>query len=310
MKAQVVLFGACVNQNKKVTVEMTVASCRGTMLFCFAISQLFGIAALYASAHPAGEPTHDPNANVPLPPVASLLRNGRQADPVDLGEFRRGTENESKPGTMRNKLSPLVTVALAVLFCSCATTTIEKTWKLPGWSGGPVKKVAVLAVSDHWLVRPGLENRFAQDIAKQGQPVITTLELLRLEEIKANKDAAVALLREKGVDSVLIVRLVDKTTYDSEVRVTPNAFVPVATGYSSYGWGGYYDVAFVDMSVPESNTRDVLILDSSLFDLNTGQRLWSMVTKSRLTYNTDKLVVADDLADKVSAALRKDGMIR
>jgi hypothetical protein len=211
---------------------------------------------------------------------------------------------------MKNKLSPLAAIALAVLLCSCATNTVEKTWKLPGRSEGPVKKVAVLAVSDHWLVRPGLENRFAQDIAKRGQPVITTVELLRLPEIKENKDAAVALLREKGVDPVLIVRLVDKTTYASEVRATPNAFVPVATGYSSYGWGGYYDVAFVDMSVTESNTRDELVLNSSLFDLSTGQRLWSMVTKSRLTYNTDKLVVADDLADKVSAALFKNGLIR
>ena len=35
-----------------------------------------------------------------------------------------------------------------------------------------------------------------------------------------------------------------------------------------------------------------------------------MVTKSVLKYNTDKLEVADDLADKVSAALLKDGLIR
>jgi hypothetical protein len=211
---------------------------------------------------------------------------------------------------MKKKLLLLSAAALAVLLCSCATNTVEKTWKAPGYSEGPVKKVAVLAVSDHWLVRPGLENRFAQDIAMRGQAAITTVELLRLPEIKENKDAAVALLRKQGVDSILIVRLVDKTSYDREVRARPSAFVPVATGYSSYGWGGYYDVAFVDMSVTESNTRDELILDSSLFDLNTGERLWSMVTKSRLTYNTDKLVAADDLADKVSAGLLKDGLIR
>lgn len=211
---------------------------------------------------------------------------------------------------MKNKSSSLAAAALIVLLCSCATTTVEKTWKLPGRAEGPVKKVAVLAVSDHSLVRPGLENRFAQDIARRGQPAITTVELLSLPEIKANKEAAVALLRKQGVDAILIVRLVDKTTYDREVRATPNAFVPIATGYSSYGWGGYYDVAFADMSVSESHTRDVLVLDSSLFDLNTGERLWSMVTKSTLEYNTDKLVVADDLADKVSAALLKDGLIR
>jgi hypothetical protein len=207
---------------------------------------------------------------------------------------------------MKNKLS----FALAALLCSCATNTVEKTWKAPGRSEGPVKKVAVLAVSDQSYVRPGLENRFAQDIARRGQPAITTVKLLGLPEIKENKPAAAALLRQQGADSILIVRLVDQTTYNREVRNTPSAFVPVATGYSSYGWGGYYDVAFVDLSVSHSLSRDELVLDSSLFDLTTGARLWSMVTKSRLSYNTDKTVVADDLADKVSAGLFKDGLIR
>ena len=211
---------------------------------------------------------------------------------------------------MNKKLGPLATSALTVLLCSCATTTVEKTWKSPDHSEGPVKKLAVIAVSDHWLVRPGLENRFARDIAQRGQPVITTLDLLPLPKIKEDKEAAVALLRQQGVDSVLIVRLIDKTTYDREVRASPSAFVPYATGYTSYGWGGYYDVAFMDMSVTYTSTRDDLVLDSSLFDLNTGQRLWSMVTRSVLKYNTDKLEVADDLADKVSAALLKDGQIR
>jgi hypothetical protein len=211
---------------------------------------------------------------------------------------------------VKYKPSPLATILLSVLFCSCATTTVEKTWKLPGHPEGPVKKLAVIAVSDKELVRPGLENRFANDIAKRGQPVITTLELLRLSKIKENKDAAVELLRQQGVDSVLIVRLLDQTTYDREVRASPAAFVPYATGYTSYGWGAYYDIAYMDLGTTYSSTRDVLLLDSSLFDLNTGQRLWSMVTKSVLKYNTDKVEVADDLADKVSAALLKDGLIR
>ena len=184
---------------------------------------------------------------------------------------------------MNHKMTPLASTALAVLLCSCATTSVEKTWKSPDHSEGPVKKLAVIAVSRKELVRPGLENRFARDIAKRGQPVIATVELLALSKIKENKDAAVALLRQQGVDSVLIVRLLDQATYNREVRASPSAFVPYATGYTSYGWGGYYDVAYVDMGVTYSSTRDVIVLDSSLFDLNTGQRLWSMVTKSVLS---------------------------
>jgi hypothetical protein len=217
---------------------------------------------------------------------------------------------QSRFCSMNDKLVALTTIALTVLLCSCATTTVEKTWKSPDRSTGPVKKLAVIAISDHQLVRPWLENRFAQEIAKRGQPVIATQNLLPLPKIKENKDATVELLRQQGVDSVLIVRLVNRTTYDSEVRTSPSAFVPYTTGYGTYGWGGYYDLAFMDMNVTYGSTRDKVLMDSSLFDLNTGQRLWSMVTRSGLKYDTDKLEVADDIIDKVSAALLKDGLIR
>jgi len=211
---------------------------------------------------------------------------------------------------MKNKLSPFSAAALAVLLCSCATTSVEKTWKSPDRAEGPVQKLAVLAVSDDSMVRPGLENRFARDIRNRGQAVITTVALLSLPEIKADKAAAAALLRQEGADSILIVRLVDKSAYDRQVRATPAAFVPMATGYADYGWSGYYDVAFMEMGVTYSTLRDYLVLDSSLFDLKNGQRLWSALTQTTLKEGADRLVVADDLAAKVAAALRKDGMIR
>jgi hypothetical protein len=208
---------------------------------------------------------------------------------------------------MKHQLTPLV---LAILLCSCASTSMEKTWKSPNYPGGPVQKVAVLAVSDQGMVRTGLENRLARSIRQQGQAALTTIALLSLPKIKADKAAAAARLRQEGADSILIVRLVDRETYDREVRATPAAFVPVTTGFETYGWYGYYDVAFTEMGVTYSSVNDYLVLDSSLFDLNTGKRLWSVLTQTVVKEDADRLVVADDLAQKVAARLRKDGMIR
>jgi hypothetical protein len=53
-----------------------------------------------------------------------------------------------------------------------------------------------------------------------------------------------------------------------------------------------------------------IYLDSSLFDLKTGQRLWSALTSTVLKENADRLVVADSLVAKVVGAMRKDGLIR
>jgi hypothetical protein len=39
--------------------------------------------------------------------------------------------------------------------------------------------------------------------------------------------------------------------------------------------------------------------------LNTGQRLWSGLTRTVLREDADRLVVADDLVDKIAAALQR-----
>jgi hypothetical protein len=72
----------------------------------------------------------------------------------------------------------------------------------------------------------------------------------------------------------------------------------------------YYTVAFTDMGTVWSNTRMYVDLDTSLFDLNNGQRLWSCHTLTVLKEETDRLAEVDALVAKIIAALRKDGLVR
>jgi hypothetical protein len=85
-------------------------------------------------------------------------------------------------------------------------------------------------------------------MTRWGRTCLGTL-LLTLPQIKEDKAAATTRLRQEGADSILVVRLVDKETYDRQVRATPAAFAPVATGYGIYAWYDYYSVAFMDMNV-------------------------------------------------------------
>jgi len=211
---------------------------------------------------------------------------------------------------MKKLLSPFLAAPLAILLCACATTTVKQTWKSPNCPAGPVKKVAVVVVADQANVRPGLENRFALDIGRQGQPAMATVGLLSLAQLKENKEAAAKLFREAGADSILIVRLVDKATYNRQARSTPGTMVPVITSSAGYGWYGYYEVVFMDLSAQHGTLRDDLFIESSLFDLNSGERLWFALSKTILKEDADKLVVADEMVAKVTEAMRKDGLIR
>jgi hypothetical protein len=64
------------------------------------------------------------------------------------------------------------------------------------------------------------------------------------------------------------------------------------------------------MTVVSSSLDQVIYLDSSLFDLKTGQRLGAVLTSTTLKENADALVVADALAAKIVQVLQKNGLVR
>ncbi len=211
---------------------------------------------------------------------------------------------------MNNQLRHLAFASFALLLSGCASSSIKQSWKSPGYQGGPPKAIAIVAVADRGNVRAGIENRFVRDLRANGQDATATYELLTLPAIKEDKEAAAARFRAAGADAVLIVRLVDQATYSRTVQATPEHFVPTVTGYSSYGWYDAYSVAYMDMGTTWGSYQQNIYLDSSLFDLKTGQRLWSALSLTVLKEDADRLAVVDALVAKVVGALRKDGLAR
>ena len=149
----------------------------------------------------------------------------------------------------------------------------------------------MVAVDERGLVRQGFENRLVTEMRSLGQGSITTFNLLGLPEIKADKEAAATQLRAAGADAVFVVRLVDQVTYEHQVQATPALYLPTIDGYAGYGWYDCYSVAFMNMGVVWSHTTREIYLDSSLFDLKTGKRLWSAVTKTALKEDADRLAL-------------------
>jgi hypothetical protein len=211
---------------------------------------------------------------------------------------------------MKRHTQHIITTALTLFLCGCANTSIKQSWKAPTYNGGPVTKVAVVAVDERGLVRQGFENRFENDLRAGGQEAAATHELLGLSEIKANKEAAVARLNASGATAVMVIRLVNQSTYSREVAATPERWVPTISGYAGYGWYDCYSVAYMNMGVTWGSSKQKVYLDTSLFDLKTGQRLWSALTLTTLKEYADKLAEADAVVAQVVAAMRKDGVVR
>jgi hypothetical protein len=209
---------------------------------------------------------------------------------------------------MNVKVHLSASCVLAALLCSCAATSIKKTWKA---SEGrmPVTRIAVIAVEDRGILRQGLENRLRAELAKAGAKPLTTFELLSLYQIKEDKNAAVQSFRATGAEALLIMRLVDKSSAYREFQAGNERYAPVVTGSSAIGWYDYYTVGFMAMSSSYGSLREKVYLEVSLHDLTTEQRLWSALTQTMVGENMDRLAEMDKLVAKVVAAMKKDGVV-
>jgi len=200
------------------------------------------------------------------------------------------------------RIRHLVIYLLAALLCSCASTSLKQTWKSPEYQKGPVNKVAAVAVDDRGMVRQAFENRFVSQLEKHGTSALTTFNLLSPAEIKADKAAAVERLQAAGADSVLIVRLVDSAFSYSEVHVGNSNWGPYDT------WYDYFALAY-GIGPSYGSLEQTTCLETSLFELKSGKRIWSGLTDTVSKYNTDRVAEIDKVVAKVIGAMRKDGII-
>jgi len=199
--------------------------------------------------------------------------------------------------------------ALATLLCSCAATSVQKTWKASDCQQ-PVGKMAVLTIDERVLLRQGFENRFVAQLTRAGASAIVTYDLLSLPEIKENKQAAADRLRVSGVEAILILRLANVGTSYRESRAGTERYAPVLTGIDNMGWYDYYSVGFMDMSSTYGNLKQTVYLETSLYDLKTEKRLWFGLTQTVVKENMDRVAEMDPLVGKIIAAMQKDGVVR
>lgn len=201
---------------------------------------------------------------------------------------------------------------LVMLTCSCASTSVKSAWKSPEYKGTPPQKVAVVTDDERMLVREALENRFVNQLTAASQPAFATVKALPdLVAARQNKEATVKQLRGDGADAILITRLVSRSAYMARAKEQfTGQYVALTVTPSSQGWDTSIGSFSAYSSGPRSDDRSYLLLDTSLFDLATGQRIWACLTETTLKESDDKLDVADEFVATVVKSMRQDGMIR
>ncbi len=165
---------------------------------------------------------------------------------------------------LQRKVLQSALIALMILLgrVSPAQTVLTDVWKLKD-QRGPVKKVMVFwstKVSQNRLLA---ENEFVRQLKGRGITAMPAYVVIPPDKM-VQKDAALSMIRDLGMEAVLTLRSIDKKTVQAQIPpIGPSGPSRLSDYYQNV-----YDAPARDDSEPA-------YLETNLFDAATGQRIWT-----------------------------------
>jgi hypothetical protein len=164
----------------------------------------------------------------------------------------------------------------AILLSACSTTQIKSVWKDPSYSGYP-QRIMVIGVAKEPINRRIAEDEFVLQLKAKGMDAIASYTTL--PDRSQDDQAVIAkMVKELGVDTVLISRLVSKRN----VRV----YYPPAISHwpPYYGtWPEYYRYGYESLYTPGYITKyEYALVETNLYDAGNENLIWAVTTETGL----------------------------
>ena len=190
-------------------------------------------------------------------------------------------------------------ILIAILFISCASTTITDTWKDKAYQG-KAQNIVVIMVARTEYLRNMFEGRFVAELQARGNNARQSNKFITLEELP-DKDLVIAKIKSTDADTVLVSRLVDSKRLESYVHGQVHT---LPTFY--YGWGSYYEVAFIDYGY--TGDMEVSYVETNLYDVKSEKLIWSGHSKTERSEGEQQLI--NTFIKKIVKKLSSDTIIR
>jgi len=209
-----------------------------------------------------------------------------------------------QPGTAICCFLTLATLWLA----GCASTKLESSWTNPKIKKVPVQRVLVVAVTDSRLVRMAFENFFKEKLVARGMEAIASHNHFSLVDLKDRVNQVLPVLKEKQVDSVIIIRLADKKNIQEFRAPQYDANVTFPVYY--FGWQNFYVHTYDALYDPGYlYGKEIYELETTLHQLEPDDLYWEALTKTSLNLEKDYLPVVKEYISVVVKQMAKDGVI-
>jgi len=179
-----------------------------------------------------------------------------------------------------------------------AQTVLTDVWKDKAYHS-TVEKIAVFCIVPDPSRRLSFEAAFVRQLGDRGTDAVPVYVVIPPDKA-VDTVTALTRIRELGADAILTLRLVDKSTIQTQI---PDPATKDSAASSS--WSGYYQ------SIRDSQKRkkdEPAYLETILFDTGTEQRVWAARSVTKVVEVNQELVTT--FIRRIVDQLASDKMIR
>ena len=206
-------------------------------------------------------------------------------------------------------------IAIGVMLAACSSSYITGSWASPEFKG-QIKNAYIVGIAKKEVNRRIFEDTFSRELSNHGVRGISSYKDLA-EGQKMDDEIIKQKMKANGADSVIITQLVNQRTESvtSPGRVSGYSSGPYYGGRGYYdrpnyyrNWGSYYNRR-VDITYEPPTTTEFLILtvESVLYDLKTGEMIWSGQLETVVESSIEKMM--QDYVQAVAKDLKGKGLI-
>ena len=191
-------------------------------------------------------------------------------------------------------LRNLTLAVLLFALSGCATTKLVDHWQSEEFSRGDLDNLLIIAVTNNVTNRFLFETEMERRMLQHGVQGSTSLK--EIGDEFPNKDVLEAFLKENNqFDFIMATRLsnVEETSEYIPPQVRTYYTGPYYPTWGHY-YGGYYGSTITMTKEGYTDTRQTVVLVTTIFDINTREPVW--VGRSETFEPGSVAVLADEIA--------------
>jgi len=202
---------------------------------------------------------------------------------------------------MRKLASMLSLLLVTLTLTACQTTSLQSAWFDPNFTGGPMHRIAIVAVGVNFANRRVTEDIFAQRLRGLGVDGAAGWTVIP-DEARDSQAPFTEAVTKSGAQGLLMVRLLG---VDTRTQVTTTMVATTGPMWGGPAWGGGWGTTMVPVS--QVSQYNLAMVETTLYEVATGRVVWSGNTQ---TLNpSDFQRDAAGFADVIIGQLRARGLI-